>query len=387
MKSILNMSFKKALTLIFISLAIIYIGLASAKIYRWQLHQWLGTYWLSSESNNTKNNTKHYIFTMVDHYEPGFDSSTAILASKNWLNKFEPIANRHFDSYGNNFKYSWFYPYDQANDDVIKRLIKTTQKGFGEIEFHWHHPKYTNNTFREALSEAIGWFNKHGLMISDKPNAKPNFAFIHGNWALDNSLSVCGVDNEIDILQEFGGYMDMTFSTIGQDSQPFHKINQLYHVVDTPDSKSYESGQEAIFNKVNDDFLIFQGPLNFSLDLSIEYGAVENYALPTPKRIRKWMDSNIHVNGKPEWVFIKVYSHGIQSDAIINSHLDSMLSDLYEEVDARSAKLHFMTAREAYNVVKAVEAGLSGNPEEYRDFVIDKPASLSELPSLTAKVL
>jgi hypothetical protein len=157
--------------------------------------------------------------------------------------------------------------------------------------------------------------------------------------------------------------------------------------VDTADSKSYESGQEATFNKVNDDFLIFQGPLSFSLDLSIEYGAVENYALPTPKRIRKWMDSNIHVNGKPEWVFIKVYSHGIQSDSIINSHLDSMLSDLDEEVVARSAKLHFMTAREAYNVVKAAEAGLSGNPEEYRDFVIDKPASLSELPCFTAKIL
>lgn len=64
-----------------------------------------------------------------------------------------------------------------------------------------------------------------------------------------------------------------------------------------------------------------------------------------------------------------------------------MLSHLDEEVDARSAKLHFMTAREAYNVVKAAEAGLSGNPEEYRDFVIDKPASLSELSSPPAKVL
>ena len=97
MESILTMSFKKLLTLIFISLAIIYIGLASAKIYRWQLHHWLGAYWLSVESNNTKNNTKHYIFTMVDHYEPGFDSSTAILASENWLNKFESIHDAELD--------------------------------------------------------------------------------------------------------------------------------------------------------------------------------------------------------------------------------------------------------------------------------------------------
>ena len=33
-------------------------------------------------------------------------------------------------------------------------------------------------------------------------------------------------------------------------------------------------------------------------------------------------------------------------------------------------KLHYVTAREAYNIVKAAEAGKAGNPGEYRDFVI-----------------
>jgi hypothetical protein len=34
-----------------------------------------------------------------------------------------------------------------------------------------------------------------------------------------------------------------------------------------------------------------------------------------------------------------------------------------------------MTAREAYNVVKAAEDGREGNPEDFRDFLIPKPVN------------
>jgi len=35
-------------------------------------------------------------------------------------------------------------------------------------------------------------------------------------------------------------------------------------------------------------------------------------------------------------------------------------------VGERGLALHYMTARETYNVIKAAEAGRSGNPEDYR---------------------
>jgi hypothetical protein len=35
-----------------------------------------------------------------------------------------------------------------------------------------------------------------------------------------------------------------------------------------------------------------------------------------------------------------------------------------------------MTAREAYNVVKAAEDGKDGNPENYRDYRIPKPCNM-----------
>ncbi len=36
--------------------------------------------------------------------------------------------------------------------------------------------------------------------------------------------------------------------------------------------------------------------------------------------------------------------------------------------------LHYVTARELYNVIKAIEAGEDGsNPEDYRDYLISRP--------------
>ncbi|MFT6770581.1 MAG: hypothetical protein ACJARU_000781, partial [Congregibacter sp.] len=35
--------------------------------------------------------------------------------------------------------------------------------------------------------------------------------------------------------------------------------------------------------------------------------------------------------------------------------------------------LHYVSSREMYNIAKAAEAGNSGNPNDYRDFVLPKP--------------
>jgi hypothetical protein len=41
--------------------------------------------------------------------------------------------------------------------------------------------------------------------------------------------------------------------------------------------------------------------------------------------------------------------------------------------DGRHFVLHYVSAREMFNIVKAAEAGRSGNPNDYRDFVLPKP--------------
>jgi hypothetical protein len=121
--------------------------------------------------------------------------------------------------------------------------------------------------------------------------------------------------------------------------------------------------------------MMFEGPLSIDwLRLRIEYAAVENYVIPSPVRISRWIDTNIHVVGRPEWVFVKVYSHGIQSESVIlDQQLDKMLADLARICERRGITLHFVTAREAYNVVKAAEDGKTGDAGAYLDYRLPPP--------------
>lgn len=369
---------------------LLYLGAGAYRITKWNAQRWLPTY-VGQELKQLAQHRvapQHIIFTMVDHYEPGFEPSEAIERNQRWLDKYDKIAAQHTDSYGNAFRYTWFYPYDQPHDQVMLRLNQSVRKGFGEIEFHWHHPQSNNELFPSQVQEAVAWFNRFGAMVSSKPPHRSQFAFIHGNWILDGSSPACGVSNEIAVLQAHGGYMDMTFSTIGTLAQPPRKINSIYYVVDDDRPRSYDVGTDAAVGKVVENgFLMFQGPIGAGFDLSIEYGAVEDYAVPSPQRIRKWIDTGIHVAGRPEWVFIKVYSHGIQSQTIIDQHMAPMLADLKNEVESRGAALHFMTAREAYNVVKAAEAGMGGDPERYRDYLLAKPVNAVEATPTVEMIL
>ena len=70
---------------------------------------------------------------------------------------------------------------------------------------------------------------------------------------------------------------------------------------------------------------------------------------------------------------MKLYSHGIQSPDIVKHHLGPMLDALKAEATQRNIKLHYVSAREAYNIVRAAQAGMTGDPEDYRDYVYKAP--------------
>lgn len=83
------------------------------------------------------------------------------------------------------------------------------------------------------------------------------------------------------------------------------------------------------------------------------------------------------MKGRPEWVFIKVHTHGAH-ERNANWILGGEFVRLHEALqaqcnDGREFCLHYVTAREAYNIAKAAEAGLSGNPCAYRDFMLPRP--------------
>ena len=99
-------------------------------------------------------------------------------------------------------------------------------------------------------------------------------------------------------------------------------------------------------------------------------------AIPTtPERADLWVRANIHVPGRPEWVFVKVFGHAASSEEDMNETLgpnfESTMRYLESHYnDGKRYVLHYVTAREAYNVARAAAAGKSGDPTEYFDWMI-----------------
>ena len=89
---------------------------------------------------------------------------------------------------------------------------------------------------------------------------------------------------------------------------------------------------------------------------------------------RIWIDQHIHVNGRPEWVFVKVSCHGAEErswDALLGEAAEEMYASLEARYrDQSEYRLHYVTARELYNIIKAAEAGKTGDPSQYKNFSI-----------------
>ena len=76
-------------------------------------------------------------------------------------------------------------------------------------------------------------------------------------------------------------------------------------------------------------------------------------------------------------MFVKVYTHGGQemnSDTALGSSAAGMHEQLQKICnDGSNSLLHYVTAREMFNLIKAAEAGQTGDPNRYRNFVLPPP--------------
>ena len=109
---------------------------------------------------------------------------------------------------------------------------------------------------------------------------------------------------------------------------------------------------------------------------TIENGDINrDYTQNSQKRIDCWIRQNIHVENNPDWVFVKIFCHGAQDYKSLCSEstaeMYQYLSDNYN--DGKKYRLHYITARESYNIIKAAEDGKKGNPNQFRDYVIPHP--------------
>jgi hypothetical protein len=76
-------------------------------------------------------------------------------------------------------------------------------------------------------------------------------------------------------------------------------------------------------------------------------------------------------------VFVKVHTHSAgDAPVVLGKPVDDPFLYLEENYnDGEKYRLHYVTVRELYNIVKAAEAGKPGsNPSAYRDYRIQPPS-------------
>lgn len=328
----------------------------------------------------------HIMFLVCDHFEPKHkivEAGDDVRRVKQWSTHYPELYARCTEEFGHGPKHSWFYPPHHGMEH-LDPLTEMIFGGFGELELHYHHDADTEESLRNGLISCLTEYKERGALIESN-TLHTRFGFIHGDWALNNSNPKgihCGVNDEITILKELGCWGDFTMPSSNECQTK--KINSIYYSDSSPDkSKSHDSGVDLTVGKGKDGFLLMQGPLCINW-FGDRYPKIENGSLTTsnwgrPDRVKLWIDTGIHVNGKPEWIFVKLHCHGAierDFDSLWGErafHMHKYLNERYN--DGESYQLHYVTAREAYNIAKASEAGEVDNPELFRDYIIDKPTA------------
>jgi hypothetical protein len=312
------------------------------------------------------------------------------------MTDYRALADKHIDSDGIKVQHTFYYPIESFRAFEVDSLVGLCAEGYGEVEVHLHHKDDTSESLRKLFSDGIDSLQAHGALIS--PDGRDHFSFIHGNWALDNSrdengVNYCGVNDEISILLELGCYSDCTFPSLQHESQP-SIVNKIYYAKDDPlEPKSYDRGiRSRVGLELSDEHLmIFHGcqminwrDWRFKTHPTIDDGDIYADMLPSPERFDLWLKANVHVENRPNWIFVKSFTHGAAKkynalEANLGPAMDEMLTTVENKYKNNNKyRLHYMTAREAYNVVKAAEGGLNGNPNDYRDYKL-KPYVFTKL--------
>lgn len=340
----------------------------------------------------------HVFVLFTDHFEPDYN----VPKVEDWARRYAELAARHKDSAGRPPQHTFFYPGEQSSPPIFEILRDMTGAGLGEVELHYHHHYDTSATLRPKLEGAIAEFNEYGFLRTRE--GRTQFAFIHGNSGLDNSNGdeMCGVTDEIRILHELGSFADFTFPSLFEDSQP-RSVNSIYAIKDDDRPKSYE--RQMPLTALRDgtaDMMLFQGPLIFSPSLNLRHlfvdlddGDVHGAEHATPSRVDRWIRANVHVPARPDWVFVKLFAHGISTPEDIEANLgedfDEALSYLEHTYnDGTRYVLHYITAREAYNLARAAAEGATGTPQQYLNAYVGQyqanaPSPRQSLPATTPR--
>lgn len=336
---------------------------------------------------------KHFIFTVANHFEPAWKAGGAydLDTQRRRLDEYHKLARRTgeavTDADGTKFRHTNFYPAEQYDFQILEQMAAMQSEGLGEVEIHLHHgieKPDTADNLRKSLVEFRDRLAEEHLCLSRFDGAgAPRYAFVHGNLALANSAhgKFCGVDDEMQILQETGCYADFTLPSAPQETQ-VSVINQIYEcALPLTEKMPHRKGIRArVFGKQPQLPLIFTGPLVFNWTRRIkglpvprlEDGGLTDNQPSDLRRFRRWQSANITVKNRPEWIFVKLYCHGFfdyDQSACIGEKAQRFFSEIVEAGERTGEyTVHFASAREAFNIALAAIDGKTGTPGEFRNY-------------------
>jgi hypothetical protein len=345
---------------------------------------WLPGY-LASRKRGQLPKPAHVFFCFVDHFEPLWGKASTFQGLErveHWFEHYPRMADKFRDADGRHPQHTFFYPAEEYRSEYLELLSELCAQGYGEVEIHLHHDNDTAANLKSQILNFKSQLAGHGFLSQGR------YGFIHGNWVLDNCRSDgrwCGVNNELQVLRETGCYADFTLPSAPNEGQT-RTVNSIYYATDDPEKpKSHDTGAPVhVGGKETGDLMIIQGPLafdwrsrKFGVLPRIENGNVAGYQPPTAHRVDNWIRQRIGVVGKLDWIFVKVHTHGCQERsfrALMGEAAVEMHMHLHQRYnDGQEFILHYVTAREMYNLVKAAEAGKIGDPNQYRDFILPPP--------------
>jgi hypothetical protein len=334
------------------------------------------------------------MFAIADHYEPFNGAVSQAQANRRverWQMEYARTVEGLRDVEGRKPQHSFFYPIEQYDAGHVEKLASLVERGCGEIEVHLHHDGDTSANLRRSI---IGFTTvlreRHGLLTRHRDGSTA-YGFVHGNWALDNARPdgrYCGVNDELTILKQTGCYADFTLPGVPDVSQTC-TVNSIYYAVDDPARpKSHDRGIPAAVGRrpPADGLLMVQGPLGLDwfrrkcgVLPGIESGTLDDSAahLPDAARFTRWLAASVTVKGRPDWIFVKVHTHGApepNAAVLLGPVMWQFHMSMLNQVRQFGMYLHYVTAREMANIVRAAEDGASGSPHAYRDYWLPPPA-------------
>lgn len=367
-------------------LALVAAGVAVAGLVLWAVRRknmgyWLPAYIAPPQRAEPPEREKplHVFIAVCDHWEPELGAPPLAVAMEKverWVEEYPRTFGGFADSDGRVPQHTFFFPAEQYRPEYMDRIGGLCRAGFGDVDVHLHHDSDTASNLEDTLEKFREVLHhRHGLLRRDPKTGEIVYGFIHGNWSLCNSRPdgrLCGVDQELSVLLKTGCYADFTLPSAPSPTQT-RIINSIYYARDIPGRrKSHDEGRLARLGQAPPDghLLMVQGPLLLDwrqrrkgIVPRIENGDVTAGRAMSKHRLQTWLKAGVHVRGQPNWVFVKLHTHGCNTPNM-NAWLGDEMLQFHRDLASMARadphfRYHYVTAWEMAQLVHQAESGVS----------------------------